>query len=201
MGPDLGRCYSQPMQRNARIALWLGLALCGAACERPDHIEIDPRMPRLTHKGETVRLHGKLMDRHSRIFSTERAAWTSRDPFVAAVDKDGMVAALSSGNTVITARWNELTADVRLEVDLVEALKLEPDKLEISSNGDAVKITVTPLGADGRPQKDREVHLTSLQPAIARVDPEGKVWGVAPGEAVVKAKIDDKEAEIHVTVK
>ena len=203
------RCYSPGMLRSPpspscsllRPALALSLGLLAVACERPDHIEIDPRMPRLTHKGETVRLHGKMMDRHGRVFSSERAVWASRDPFVAAVDSNGQVAALSSGHTVITARWNELTADVPLEIDLTEALKVEADHLEVSINGDPVKLAVTPLGLDGRPQTGREVHLTSLQPDIARVDPEGKVWGVAVGEAVVKAKIDDKEAEIRVLVK
>ena len=212
MGPRRFHCYSPemfhtPSTRSQQaaptlsIGLALGLALLLNACERPDHIEIDPRMPRLTHKGETVRLHGKLMDRHGRVYSTERAAWSSRDPFVAAVDKDGMVAALSSGHAVITARWNELSADVPVEVDLVEALKVDPEAIEVSLSGDAVRLSVVPLGLDGRPQKDREVHLTSLQPGIARVDPEGKVWGVAAGEAMVRAKIDDKEAQIRVTVK
>lgn len=208
MGGVPDRCYSPGMLRSQSLprstfglALSLGLALFSAACERPDHIEIDPRMPRLTHKGETVRLHGKMMDRHGRVFSGERAQWTSRDPFVAAVDVNGQVAALSSGHTVITARWNELAADVPLEVDLTEALKVEKDTIEVSLNGDAVKLGVTPLGLDGRPQKDREVHLSSQKPEVARVDSEGKVWGVNAGEAVIKAKIDDKEAEIHVVVK
>jgi uncharacterized protein YjdB len=192
------------MPRRPRLRLAfasLSLALLSLACERPDHIEIDPRMPRLTHKGETVRLHGKMMDRQGRVFSSERATWASRDPFVAAVDANGQVAALSSGHTVITARWNELAADVPLEIDLTEAIKVESDRIEVPLSGDAVKLDVTALGLDGRPQKDREVHLTSQRPEIARVDPEGKVWGVSAGEAVVKAKIDDKEAEIHVVVK
>ena len=182
-------------------ALAAALALLASACERPDHIEIDPRMPRLTHKGETVRLHGKLMDRHGRVYSTERAVWSSHDPFVAAVDKDGLVAALSSGHAVVTARWNELSADVPLAIDLVEALRVEPESVTVSLSGDAVQLSVVPLGLDGRPQKDRAVHLTSLQPGVARVDPEGKVWGVSAGEAMIKAKIDDKEAQIHVTVR
>jgi hypothetical protein len=179
----------------------LCVALAGAGCERPDHIEIDPRMPRLTHKGETVRLHGKLMDRNGHIFSTERASWSSRDPFVAAVDKDGLVAALSSGQTVIAARWNELSAEVRVEIDLVEALRVSPERVELSVSGEPVKLEALALGLDGRPLRDRAVHLASQNPSVARVDPEGRVWGLAPGEAVVRAKLDDKEAEVHVVVK
>lgn len=180
------------------------LALCAAAllagCERPDHIEIDPRMPRLTRKGETVRLHGKLMDRGGRIYPTERPAWSSRDPFVAAVGANGEVAALSSGHTVVTAKWNELTATVPVEVDLVEAVVLEPAALEVRAEGEPARLKVVALDREGHPQKDRQINVVSLDPQVARVDSEGKVWGLAPGKARVQARIDDKATDAAVTV-
>src|SRR5215468_4172345 len=101
------------------------------ACARPDHIKIDPRAPRLSHKGETLHLHARMMDRAGKVFSQERAAWKSRDPFIAAVNDSGDVMGLSSGHTVITATWNELSPDVPLEVDLVEALQIEPGTLDL----------------------------------------------------------------------
>ena len=158
-------------------------------------------MPRLTHKGETVQLHGRLMDRTGKYFADERVTFRSRDPFIAAVGENGEVAALSSGHAVVTAQWNELTAELPIDVDLVEALRIAPEQLEIRVDADPVKLSVTPLGLDGRALRGREVHLVSANPAIARVDPEGRVWGVAPGAAVVHASIDDKESEIHVEVK
>lgn len=177
------------------------LAFAVTACARPDHIEIDPRAPRLLHKGEAVRLHAKMTDRSGKIFSQERASWTSRDPFIAGVDANGSVTALSSGHTVVTAAWNELTAEVPVDVDLVEALKLEPPALELAASAEPVKVTVTALGLDGHALGDREVHLASDNPAVARVDPDGRVWAVTPGDAVVRAKSDDKEAELRVHVR
>jgi hypothetical protein len=171
------------------------------ACDRPDHIEIDPRAPRLSRKGESLHLHAKMMDRGGRVFSQERAVWQSRDPFIAGVTPDGDVTALSSGHTVITAAWNELTADVPLEVDLVEALQIDPGMLELKQNADPVKINVVALGLDGHPMRDRQVHLISADPKVARVDPEGRVWPIAPGDVVVRANIDDKEGEIAVHVR
>src|SRR2546423_15268103 len=91
-----------------------------AACARPDHIEIDPRAPRLSRKGESLHLHAKMMDRAGKVFSQERAVWKSRDPMMAPVDESGTVTALASGHTVVTAVWNELSADVPVEIDLVE---------------------------------------------------------------------------------
>lgn len=193
MQPPPPGCYHRDMLR-----LWPLLLL--VACARPDHIEIDPRAPRLSRKGEAVKLHAKMMDRSGQVFPQERAAFASRDPFIAGVDENGNVTALSSGHTVITASWNELTAQVPLEVDLVEALRIEPAKLDLSASADPVKITVIALGLDGHPLRDREVHLVSANPAVARVDPEGRVWPVAPGEVMVRAAIDDKEGEIAVHV-
>jgi hypothetical protein len=171
------------------------------ACARPDHIEIDPRAPRLSRKGETLHLHAKMMDRSGKVFSQERASFRSRDPFIAAVNDSGDVMGLSSGHTVITATWNELSADVPLEVDLVEALQIEPGTLELSPSGDPVKIDAVALGLDGRPMRDRPVHLVSANPAVARVDPEGRVWPISPGDATVRASIEDKQGEIAVHVR
>ena len=179
----------------------LFFVLLAAACARPDHIEIDPRAPRLSRKGETLHLHAKMMDRGGKIFSQERAAWKSRDPFVAAVNEAGDVMALSSGHTVVTATWNELSAEVPLEIDLVEALQIDPGTLELSPSADPVKIDVVALGLDGHALRDREVHLVSANPAVARVDPQGRVWPVGPGDATVRANIDDKEGEIAVHVR
>ena len=50
-----------------------------AACARPDHIEIDPRAPRLSRKGESMHLHAKLMDRAGKVFPMESATWKSRE--------------------------------------------------------------------------------------------------------------------------
>jgi hypothetical protein len=171
------------------------------ACARPDHIEIDPRAPRLSRKGESLHLHAKMMDRGGKVYPQERAGWKSRDPFIAGITSDGDVTALSSGHTVLTATWNELTAEVPLDVDMVEALQIDPGTLELLQSAEPVKIKVVALGLDGHPLRDREVHLVSADPKVARVDPEGRVWPVAPGDVVVRANIDDKVGEIAVHVR
>jgi len=180
---------------------FLPLLLLLSACARPDHIEIDPRAPRLSRKGETLRLHAKMMDRGGKVYPMESAQWTSRDPFIAGVTREGEVTALSSGHTVLTATWNELSAEVPLEIDLVEALQIEPGSLALLQSDEPVKVKVVALGLDGHPLRDREVRLVPADPKVARVDPEGRVWPVAPGDTVVRAAIDDKEGEVAVHVR
>ena len=195
----IGTRLNGSLSRSTACAL-SALALLCSACERPDHIEIDPHMPRLQHKGESVRLHGKMMDRRGTIFPTERATWTSRDPFIAAVDANGEVAALSSGHTVITARWAELSAEIAVEVDLVESLKADPDQLTLKVDADPTKLQVVALGIDGKVRANRDIRFTSSNPAIVRIDGGGSAWGLAVGEALIHAKSDDKQTDIKVTV-
>jgi uncharacterized protein YjdB len=117
------------------------LAFAVTACARPDHIEIDPRAPRLLHKGEAVRLHAKMTDRSGKIFSQERASWTSRDPFVAGVDANGAVTALSSGHTVVIGLDGHALRDreVHLASDNPAVARVDPDgRVWAVTPGDAV---------------------------------------------------------------
>jgi hypothetical protein len=101
----------------------------------------------------------------------------------------------------MTATWNELAAEVPLEVDMVEALRIDTGPLELAQSAELVKLKVVALGLDGRPLRDRQVHLVSADPKVARVDPQGRLWPIAPGDVVVRAAIDDKEGEIAVHVR
>ncbi len=188
--------------RASRAAFTLlALALACAACERPDHIEIDPRMPRLVHRGETVRLHGKMMDCQGHIYPTERATWSSRDP----LHRRGRRERRGGRARLGTHRHHRpLGGALGRGADRGRPGRGDQGDPRAGDGqgraGYLVKLTAFALGLDGRARLDREVRLTSSAPAIARIDNEGQVWGVAPGEAVITAKSDDKEAQIKVTV-
>jgi hypothetical protein len=181
--------------------LSLLLPLFLVACVGPDHIEVDPAGPRFIHRGETLRLHGKVMDRNGKVYTRDRAFFRSRDAKVASVNEHGDLTAVGSGHTLIEARSGSLYAEVPVEVDLVEKLAVANPKVELSIEDEPVAVPVTPLGRDGQPRRDREVELTSDNPAIARVDPQGRIWGLVPGDTLVKARVEDKLAiiQVHVT--
>jgi len=183
-----------------RRALLISPVLIFLGCMGPDHISIEPASPRLVRKGETVRLKGHAADRMGRVFVGERAFWTSRDPKVAAVTEQGEVAAVGSGHAVIEARIGSLRAEVGVEVDLVEKLAVDQPLVELSVTDDPVKVPMRALGLDGQPRLDRQITYTCSAPAVARVDPEGRIWGMEPGEAVITGKHEDKTAEVRVRV-
>jgi hypothetical protein len=181
-----------------RILLPLLLLICSACFAGPDHIEIDPLAPRLTHKGDQVRLHGKVMDRNGKVHG--RAFFRSRDPKVASVDEFGLVTAVGSGITVIEAQSGSLHADMPIEVDMVERLAVGATHVEVSMADDPLRLPVSAVGRDGQPRPERAVSFTADDPSVVRIDPEGRVWGIAAGTTLVKARCDDKLAVIEVVV-
>jgi hypothetical protein len=186
--------------RPLPLALLLAFPLA-AACIGPDHLEIDPAGPRFTHKGETLHLQGKAMDRAGKVFVRDRPFFRSRDPKIAEVSEHGDLTAVGSGHTVIEARTGSLYAEIPVEVDLVEKLVVSPTRVELTDTSDPIAVTITPVGLDGQPRNERAVEMTTDDPRVARVDPEGKIWGLTPGTTLIKARVDDKLAliEVHVT--
>jgi hypothetical protein len=182
-----------------RRLLLLLPVLC-VACWGPDHIEIDPVSPRLTHKGETVRLHGKVMDRNGKVYVRERAFFNSHDPKVASVDEHGNVTAVGSGHTIIEARSGGLRAEMPIDVDLVERLEVAVPLLTMTLADEPQRPPVQAVGRDGKPVKDREVSFASDDTRIVRIDPEGRAWAINPGETVIKARVEDKLAILPVKV-
>ena len=175
------------------------LPLFALACLGPDHIEIDPTAPRLTHKGESVRLHGKVMDRHGKVYA-QRSFFSSRDPKVAAVDEHGTVTAIASGHTVIEARAGGLLGEMPVDVDLIDRLEVVLPVLHLTLSDEPTEVPVRALGSDGHQRKDREISFSSDDARIARIDPQGRVWATNPGETVIKARVEDKIALVKVVV-
>ena len=169
-------------------------------CLPPDHIDVDPASPHLTRRGDTIRLHGRVMDRAGKQHVRERAFWISSNPAVATVSELGDLTAVSSGRAIITARAGSLRAEVPAQVELVESLRVEPAQVQLSPESEPLKLAVSAIGHDGHPVLDRAVSFKSADPEIVRVDPEGRLWALTPGDAVVRASVDDKEARIAVHV-
>ena len=127
--------------------------------------------------------------------------WESSDVSVATVSNDGVVSALSVCNAIITVTDTEsgLTAKCNVTVTsrpVTGISCLESVKLMVGENVQ-IKAIVTPEDAT-----NKTVTWASSNPAVATVDNEGNVHGVAFGETVVTAKTDDGgfESKCNVNV-
>lgn len=129
-----------------------------------------------------------------------KLTWESSDASVAAVSNDGVVSALSVGNAIITVTDTEsgLTAKCNVTVTSRSVTGIscsESVKLIVGENV-KIKAIVAPEDAT-----NKTVTWASSNPAVATVDNEGNVHGIALGETMVTAKTEDGGFEAKSNVK
>lgn len=126
--------------------------------------------------------------------------WTSSDTNVAVVNGDGMVTAISSGETVIrAAASNGVTAECKVTVIVpVDDITLDSAALKLNVGENRTLIpNVTPTDA-----YNKNVLWSSSDTTVATVDENGTVTAVSAGSAVITAETEDEgmKAFCDVTV-
>ncbi|MEY8564939.1 Ig-like domain-containing protein, partial [Bifidobacterium pseudolongum] len=141
--------------------------------------------------------------------ATDRAvSWKSSDTSVATVDASGTVKAVKAGTATVTATAGGQSASVTVTVIKDEPVIVPVSSVSISGTGVsgnrasikvgaglALSATVLPVDAT-----DRAVSWKSTNSAVATVDADGNVRGVAAGNAGITATAGGKSASIIVTV-
>ncbi len=148
-------------------------------------------------------------------------SWASEDKSVASVDRNGLVTAYKSGDTVITATATDgsgVFGTIALTVTkktgggdpedpdpgvtdpdpiLVEKIDLTAEKTRLAVRETVtVTATLTPENAS-----NQELSWSSDDSAVASVSQDGKVTANAPGEAVITATATDgSEAAGKITI-
>ena len=119
--------------------------------------------------------------------------WTSSDETVATVDADGKVTAVKAGTATITATTNDggmtATCAVTVEAKVIPVEGVEFAEATISViEGQAGKVSVV-----FKPETPTNTNVTfeSADPAVATVDTEGNVTGVAPGATTITVTTED----------
>lgn len=124
--------------------------------------------------------------------------WSSSDNSVATVDEYGVITAVAAGKTVITATASgkSATCSVTVSPSTATEIILSDNEITIRKN------ETHQLVADVLPEEavDKTITWSSSDPYAATVDESGLITGVAAGEAVITASIEDVQAECKVTV-
>ena len=149
-------------------------------------------------KGDTAQLTAKTIPEDT----TEDKAivWSSSDPEVATVDKNGLVTAIKTGKTTIKAK-SELTGfSGSCEITVVSPMTgISMDKTTLTVNRDRTdKLTVIFSPEDTT--DDQTVTWSSSDPSIADVDQQGNVTGHKIGTATITATCGKFTATCDVTV-
>jgi len=144
--------------------------------------------------GDTYQLTAKITGDN---LTQESVRWVSSDDEVAFVNSSGLVYGKSNGDATIMAILEDKQATCKVKVrdkDISISLDQSSVKLFIERTCQ-LKATVS-----GEDSEGLSVAWATSDESIVTVDSEGLLTGIAEGNAVVSATVDDKVAECNVTV-
>ena len=131
-------------------------------------------------------------------YASESATWASANADIAKVNKNGVITAMGPGDTEITATIGEVekTCTVHVVAVAVNSITLPAEANVTLGSSLQLNPTVDPAQA----ASEYTITYESSAPEIAPVDANGKVAGVAVGDAIITATIADKSAQITIHV-
>lgn len=131
-------------------------------------------------------------------YASESATWASNNATVATVNKSGVITAKALGDAEITATIGEVekTCTVHVVAVAVNSITLPAEANVTLGSSLQLNPTVDPAQA----ASEYTITYESSAPEIATVDANGKVVGVAEGDAIITATIADKSAQITIHV-
>jgi uncharacterized protein YjdB len=140
-------------------------------------------------------------DERGRIVAAPDLEWFTSDPAIATISERGRARALARGGVVIGARANGrvATAVLNISSEPASGLLLQLPALQIAV-GQRIQATATPLDASGNPLPGRPVAWQSSNPAVATVNSQGLISGIAAGTTTISAVSDGRVASQALTV-
>lgn len=144
--------------------------------------------------GETQQLIGIVTPDDAAV----TVSWASENTEIATVGEDGLVTAVSEGETTIVASVADFTAECSVTVLSDEAVSIKLNKIELNmAVGDTETLiaSVTPEGTD-----IAGLEWKSSDSEVAAVDKDGVVKAVYVGEAIITASLGEAVAECSVHV-
>lgn len=131
--------------------------------------------------------------------------WTSADTSVATVDAAGSVTALVEGSVLIRAESEEKTDSITLAVG-EPAAALVITKVDVDEEdrpvmvGGTMQLAATVLGGSGNELADRHVSWASSDEALATIDRDGLVSGIARGIVTITARSGNASGTLELRV-
>ncbi len=126
--------------------------------------------------------------------------WDSSKPNVATVDGNGIAKAVAAGKSIVTARHEELSATITVEVVDVASVAISPIRTTLTG----LKGATTTFTAEAKDSADTVVDAkpawTSTNPAVATIDASGVATAVSEGRTGIAASFGEVSAPADLTV-
>ncbi len=127
--------------------------------------------------------------------------WTLSDSTVATVDSTGTLTGVVVGNTTVYAPAGSKRVSATLSVvsTTVASVTVAANAANLSTGG-TFQIIATPRAADLSALPNRLIRYTSVNPAVATVDGDGLVHGVAPVNTGISVNCEGQVAMVTIAV-
>ena len=180
--------------------LVLALVLTGCG-QKAGNLTLDTQSVTLNKAGATKTLNVTVQDTKGNTIAEPKQpiTWSSSNPAVATVSNEGLVTAVGSGSTVVTASMGDLSASATVNVQIVASVTIMPSSKTIDA-GKTVSFKVVVKDEKGNSLTNVPVSWSTANNTIASVA-GGKVTGKLEGTTTVKAVAQDKSGLASVTVK
>lgn len=176
-------------------------ALCLNACApKPASIDVTPNVVTINDPADAPSLSAKVRDAKNQDIPNVYVTWTSSTPAVVDVDAKGKLSAKASGKATITATSGAVKKEVLVSVAIFKDLQVAETELGLKA-GESKKLTITLANEKKEPIEDAKLIFESADPAVATVDEQGNVTGVANGTTQIVIKAKPLAAQLQVTVK
>lgn len=151
--------------------------------------------------GATLPLQVAVQDQSGQPASAGAVFWSSSDTTVATVSSHGVVTARAVGTAQIDASASGHSAIAAITVIQVPvaSVAVVPGTGTVSV-GSSMTLAAVAYDGAGSSLSGRQVVWASSAPAIARVDANGSVTGVAAGSAEITATSEGKRGSATITV-
>ncbi len=188
---------------SATITARAGVAAGSAVVtvqQAPATISLAPDSLTLEGVGDTATIAPRIADANGHAVESVQVSWVSGDTTMATVDSTGLVTAVSTGTTEVTATAGGLDASAAVVVEFrAVSILLEPSELSFTALGDTLTLTATAVDRAGK-AGDASILWVSGDTTVAQVDSGGLVTAAGNGTTSITAVADSVSASAAVTV-
>lgn len=149
---------------------------------------------------EVIELSAEVFDTSDQVDRDRVVSWSSSREEVAQVSDNGVVTGLSEGSTTITAASGGEQGQARITVSAsVYDIQISPNPAEVPIDQN-LRLNAAVLDRAENPLSGRAIAWESVDPDIATVDQDGRVFGEAPGRTQIRASADGHTSSVRLDV-
>jgi uncharacterized protein YjdB len=166
-------------------------------------VQVSPTSASVVLGGAPVALTATAFDADGKVLEGRAATWSSQNPTVASVSSSGVVTALGTGSTTVTANVEGKTASATVTVGTAPAAPVVSVTVTLGvatlNVGQQTQASAVLKDAQGN-VLNRPVTWSTLDTAVAKVNASGVVTAYAGGTVAIMARSEGISGSASLTV-